>query len=387
MQNHHSPIVSRQLRDCRAQHGSKLRLHRRVEFLPDEEEIANRLHLHKGLTRPELSLLLCYGKITYTQALLATSLPGDPSMLDWAVKYFPDDLQKKYRKEIENHRLRREIVATVVSNSVINRMGPTFIRLTMEKTGADCAAVTNAFMTVQEAFGLIPLWEAIEAQDNKVPALVQLKALRKISRLVERETVWLLTRLGRVPQRDKDGALFRKGIEKIRASIADVLPAEAHAQLAARHRVWADDRMPAGLAGQLSLLPVLGMGTDIVTIAEKLKTDLIATSRIYFAVGEAFQLDWLRMQALNLQGDNQWTSEAISGLMDLFYITQSNLTSVILEGAGKMKSDGEAIVANWIKTKCAQANHVQAMIAGLHQRGSLDLAMMTVIEQNLRKLV
>ena len=125
----------------------------------------------------------------------------------------------------------------------------------------------------------------------------------------------------------------------------------------------------------------------VVTIAEKLKTDLISTSRIYFAVGEAFQLDWLRMQALNLQGDNQWTSEAISGLMDLFYITQSNLTSVILEGAGKMKSDGEAIVANWIETKCAQAKHVQAMIAGLRQRGSLDLAMMTVIEQHLRKLV
>jgi glutamate dehydrogenase len=362
-------------------------LHRKVEFLPDEEEIENRLQLHKGLTRPELSLLLCYGKITYTQALLATSLPDDPAMMDWAVKYFPDDLQKKYRREVERHRLRRDIVATSISNFVINRMGPTFIRLTMEKTGADCAAVTNAFMTVQEAFGLIPLWEAIEAQDNKVPALTQLKALRKIARLVERETIWLLTRLGRVPHRDKDGALFRKGIEKIRTSIADVLPAEAHAQLAARHRVWAEDRMPAGLAGQLSLLPVLGMGTDIVAIAEKLKTDLLATSKVYFAVGEAFQLDWLRMQALHLQGDNQWTSEAISGLMDLFYITQSNLTSAVLGCAGKIKTDGEAIVSNWIETKCAQAKPVQTMIAGLRQRGSLDLAMMTVIEQNLRKLV
>lgn len=362
-------------------------LNRKVEFLPSEEEIANRARHNKGLTRPELSLILCYGKINYTRDLLATNLPDDPAMLDWAVRYFPDDLQSKYKKEIEQHRLRREIVATAISNAIINRMGPTFIRLTMEKTGANCAAVTNAFMTVRDAFGLRPMWDAVEAQDNKVSAHVQLRALRKIARLAERETVWFLTRLGRAAQRDQDGTQFNHGIEHIRKQIDTILPPETAAQLAMREKAWRDDHMPTDLARKLSLLPVLGMGTDIVSVSEQARTDLTPTAKIYFAVGEAFQLDWLRTQALHLQGDNQWTAEAIAGLMDLFYITQSTLTLAILKASAKSKAKGTAGIEDWIETKCPQAKPVQAMINGMRTKGSLDLAMMTVIEQHLRKLV
>ena len=362
-------------------------LNRKVEFLPDEEEIARRLNLHKGLTRPELSLILCYGKIAYTRALLASDLPDDPAMIDWVVRYFPDDLQKKYRKAIETHRLRREIVATSISNAIINRMGPTFIRLTMEKTGADAATVTNAFMAVRDTFGLRALWDAVEAQDNKVAAIVQLKAMRKIAHLAERETLWFLTRLGRTPDREKDGALFNAGIETIRKNIAAVLPPDAHAELAQRNKAWLGERIPADLADRLAVLPVLGMGTDIVATAEKAKTGLLETAKIYFALGDAFKFDWLRAQALHLQGDNQWTSAAIEGLLDLFYITQSSLTTAVLKQSGKMKGDGEDIVAAWIEKKCPQAEPVRLMIETQRQRGSLDLAMMTVIEQNLRKLV
>ena len=362
-------------------------LNRKVEYLPDEEEITRRLSLHKGLTRPELSLILCYGKISYTRALLASDLPDDPAMIDWAVRYFPDDLQTKYRKAIETHRLRREIVATAISNAIINRMGPTFIRLTMEKTGADAATVTNAFMTVRDAFGLRALWDAVEAQDNKVPALVQLKALRKIAHLTERITIWFLTRLGQTADRENDGVLFHKGIETIRKNIAGVLPPDTHAELAQRNKTWLADRIPADLADRLALLPVLGMGTDIVAIAEKAKTDLLITAKIYFALGDAFKLDWLRTQALHLKGDNPWSSAAIEGLMDLFYITQSALTAAVLRHSAKMKGDGEDIVAAWIEKKCPQAQPVRLMIETQRQRGSLDLAMMTVIEQHLRKLV
>lgn len=362
-------------------------LNRKVEFLPDDEELANRARHNKGLTRPELSLILCYGKITYTQALMATDLPDDPTMLDWAIRYFPEDLQNKYRKEIEQHRLRRQIVATAISNAVINRMGPTFIRLTMEKTGASCAAVTNAFMSVRDAFGLRPIWDAIEDQDNKVSAFVQLRALRKIALLAERETIWFLTRLGRPANREKDGATFNKGIELLRKDIGTILPPETAAELAMREKSWRDDKMPPQLANQLSLLPVLGMGTDIVSISETLKTDQLATAKVYYAVGEAFQLDWLRTQALHLQGDNQWTADAIEGLMDLFYITQSSLTAAILNTSGKAKIKTGSLIEDWIENRCPQAKPVQTMITSMRQKGSLDLAMMTVIEQNLRKLV
>lgn len=358
-------------------------LNRKVEFLPDEEEINNRLNHGRGLTRPELSLILSYGKIAYTKALLDSSLPDDPAMLDWAIRYFPPALQQKYLKQIGRHRLRREIVATAISNAIINRMGPTFIRLTMEKTGADVAAITDAYMTVRDSFGLRSLWDEIEAQDNRVPALTLMRATVKIAHLSERETVWFLTRLGRPAHRERDGTLFGKGIECLRQNVTKILPPAALHQLALREKSWRDEQIPAALAGRLALLPVLGMGTDIVLLSSRLKTDLLATAQAYFSLGDYFQLDALRLQAQRLQGDNHWTSQAIQGLLDLFYITQTNLTTQLLRTAGKK----QVSVESWVNSECPQARPVRDMILHLQQKGSLDLAMMTVIEQNLRKLV
>ncbi|MEK7801511.1 MAG: NAD-glutamate dehydrogenase domain-containing protein, partial [Pseudomonadota bacterium] len=199
-------------------------LNRRVEFLPDAEQIEQRLKLRKGLTRPELSLIISYGKITYTDALLQSKLPDDPTMIDWLMAYFPESLQKKYPDAIGKHQLRREIIATAIANAVINRMGPTFVRLAQEKTGKDLGSITNAYLVVRDAFGLRDLWKSIEALDSKVPALAQTRAMQKISKLAERETYWLLNRLGRTANLEKDGAVFSKGISDLKLTLEKILP-------------------------------------------------------------------------------------------------------------------------------------------------------------------
>lgn len=360
-------------------------LNRKVEFLPDDEQIENRRKDGKGLTRPELSLILSYGKITYTNALLKTKLPDDPAMMDWAIRYFPEALQKKYRKEIETHRLHREIIATAISNGIINRLGPTFIRMTMEKTGADTASITNAYMVTRDAFGLRDLWDEVEKQDNKVPAHIQLKALRKIARLAEREIFWFLTRLGRPAHREKDGQLFQKGIQTLRAGLDKILPTAGQTHLTERLKSWKEGGLPDKLARDLALLPLLGMGPDIIKISESLKTDLLMTARVFFALGAKLRFEDLRHKAQGLKAESLWSELAISGLLDQLYSTQSDLTMRILKDIGQSKL-GVNSLDLWFEKNSQRVAQVQEMIALLDRKEALDLASLVVMEQSLRRL-
>lgn len=361
-------------------------LNRKVEFLPDDEQIENRRKDGRGLTRPELSLILSYGKITYTNALLKTKLPDDPAMMDWAIRYFPEALQKKYRKEIEGHRLRREIIATSISNGIINRLGPTFIRMTMEKTGADTASITNAYMVARDAFALRELWDEVEKQDNKVPARTQLRAFRKIARLAEREIFWFLTRLGRPANREKDGLLFRKGIETLRAGLDKILPPAAEARMTGRFKSWKENGLPDKLARDLARLPLLGMGPDIIRISESLKTDLLTTGSVFFALGVRLRFEDLRHRAQELKGETFWSELAIAGLIDQLYVVQSDLTMRILKDMGQKKLTKDSLDL-WFAKNSQRIAQVQEMIALLDRKEALDLPSLVVMEQSLRRLL
>lgn len=361
-------------------------LNRRVEFLPDAEQIEQRLKLRKGLTRPELSLIISYGKITYTDALLQSKLPDDPAMMNWLMAYFPDSLQKKYASAIGKHQLRREIVATAIANAVINRMGPTFVRLAADKTGQDLGSITNAYLVVRDAFGLGDLWKNIEALDAKVPALAQIRAMQKVSKLAERETYWLLNRLGRKANLEKDGAAFSKGISELKLTLEKILPIDMKENFVVRRSVWVENGLPQKLAHEIALLPLLTSGFDIIQIAGALKKDIARVAQVYFACGSVFAFEKSRNKIHNLAQDTPQMAMAVSALIDSFYRIQSSITAQILKDLGKAPVSDKAI-AQWIETSCPEAASVIADVATTNQNGGFDFAALVVLEQRLRRLV
>ncbi|HEY0788539.1 MAG TPA: NAD-glutamate dehydrogenase domain-containing protein, partial [Thermoanaerobaculia bacterium] len=128
------------------------RLDRAIEALPDEETISERAAAKIGLTRPELAVLLAYSKISLYVDLLASDLPDDPLLVDELVAYFPPQLRERFRADIEQHRLRREIIATFVTNNIINRVGPTFVSQLMEETGRSASDVARAYAIARNSF-------------------------------------------------------------------------------------------------------------------------------------------------------------------------------------------------------------------------------------------
>jgi len=120
-------------------------LNRSLEFLPTEEEIAERRKAGEGLTRPELAITLSYGKIWLYRALIHSDVPEDPYLSTELARYFPAPVQKRFAARLKKHRLRREIIATAITNSLINRMGPVFPVRAQDDTGADPAAIARAY--------------------------------------------------------------------------------------------------------------------------------------------------------------------------------------------------------------------------------------------------
>ncbi|MFP4313807.1 MAG: NAD-glutamate dehydrogenase [Alphaproteobacteria bacterium] len=362
-------------------------LSRKIEGLPDKEAVESRLRNSKGLTRPELCILLSYAKIGFTQDLLASDVPDNKNMDEWLINYFPKALREKYQKDIFNHKLRREIVATTMANSLVNRMGPTFLKSSMEKSGVSCEEVAKAYIIVRDVFSLRDLWDHIEALDNKVPAQVQIKAMQEIAFLSQHAIMWFLTRLGRSLDIGKDIQNFKQGITALRDNFDDVINESLRRDIEERERIYKHDGLPAELAYQIALMPVLASACDIIRISVEQKTDILITARAYFDLGERFQMGWLRQQAKFISSDDRWYSEATKGLIDQLYSCQAGLTIRILRDTDTANKKKAAIVDSWMQKHQNVTRQYDSLFADLKRVGTIDLPMLVIAEQRLRNLI
>jgi len=361
-------------------------LSREIEGLPDTENIENRARAGKGLSRPELSILISYAKINFTQDLLACDVPDSKEMQEWLIDYFPEVLQQKYMTDIKNHRLRREIIATMMANSLINRMGPTFLKSRMKKTGASCSDIAKAYILVRDAFELRELWQSIEALDNKVPAEVQLKAMKEVIKLIEHAITWFLTRLGREIDLSKDLQNYSEPIKELRKAADKLVTPQLQENINQRIRAEQQSGLPEDLARQIGIMPVLYSACDIIRTSIEKKTDLLATARTYFEMGEEFHLDWLRSQAQYLPSKNHWQAEANAGLVDQLYSCQAGLTVRVLQDTNGEGSEDKSATKLWLESHETSLRQTRAMLEELRRSGTIDLSMLIIAEQRLRNL-
>ncbi|MGN7502937.1 MAG: NAD-glutamate dehydrogenase [Alphaproteobacteria bacterium] len=361
---------------------------RELEYLPDAEEIDRRRRAGEGLTRPEIGVLSSYAKIVFTKKLLDSDFLDAPELSYWAVDYFPKAMQKQYRDEILNHRLRREIIATRIANSVINRMGPDFVRSRVIKTGMPPSEVAKAYLIVREAFDLQSLWTRIEALDNVVPAKTQIKAMNAVVELVERETTWLLTKLGKPLDISTDIHSFKTGVNALKKTFETTLTEDEKLRITSRYDALIADGLPEDIAKDIAGLPALGSACDIIRVAIDSTSDIEDAARIFYQIGEVFHLEWLREQAKNLPVNNKWNAEALDGLIDQLYSCQTGLAVHILRSMKpkERKDKHHSFVRTWIDRHEGQAAAVEHVFSEIRAAAKVDMGMLIIVEQRLRAL-
>ncbi len=357
-------------------------LDRQIEYLPSDVELAERKARGQGLTRPELSVLLSYSKLVAFQQLLESDIPEDAYLSKELQRYFPEPLQKKYATEMEKHRLKREIIATAVTNSTSNRMGATFLLRMQEDTGRSPAEVAKAFTITRETLDARALWTQIDALDGKVPESTQIDALQVIWSLQRSFTRWLLSRPGAIPDIATAVARYHDGYNEIRAADG-VLPASLRPAYEASLKDWKQKGLPPALAGQLAALPYLEPSSDIIELARARKLKPVEVSKVHFRLGEALHLPWLFEQVEGLQVDGRWHAVARGVLRDELVAQQRLLTDQVLSMPG---ANAEAKVRHWMDRDDPILRFTLSMLNELSAQKTLDYPTVSVAVQRLSQL-
>ena len=350
------------------------RLDRAVEFLPSDDVLAARAQEHQPLTRPELSVLLAYVKNTLAEDLIESDFPDDPQLEDDLFGYFPKILRTRFRDEIVHHRLRRELIATVAANDLVNRTGITFPHELAARTGRGVGDVARAYMIVRQIFDLDVLWADIDALDNKVPAQLQLDLIRTALRLVERITAWFLagSRLDIKAQIEAN----RPGVMLLAEQIGELIPNAEKDELARQIEAFADKGVPRELALRVVRLNFLLSSVDIVRLAKTGQHDLLEAGRRFFAIGERFRLDALRAAARKLVAETQWQTLAVSALIDDLYGHQADLTARALARGSDFQP--------WLDGHARDLGRLDTLVREIEAATQPDLAMLTVANRTLR---
>jgi glutamate dehydrogenase len=329
------------------------RLNRAVEYLPAEDEIAERRLAKAGLTAPESAVLLAYSKMWLFDELVPSDLVVDEYVARALVGYFPTLLQTNYAGDMPRHPLKREIIATVVANTMINRTGSTFVHRMMEETGASPVEVTRAYVLVRDIYGLDALWEQIDALDNRVAAEVQYEMLIEVGRLLLRATLWFLRRRREKLAIAKVLGIFQPTLEQLRAHIPGLLSAGDHA-------AWS------------------------ATTAALQKKTPEAVASLYFSLVGELELRWFWDRITDLPTDTQWQALARNAMRDDLSSQQRALTISV----AKMSEEGDPakLLAAWKERYAPAITRLKTMTEELKRSGTMDLAVLSVLLRELRAL-
>ncbi|WP_298575284.1 NAD-glutamate dehydrogenase domain-containing protein [uncultured Luteimonas sp.] len=357
-------------------------LDRQIEYLPSDAEIAERKSRGEGLTRPELAVLLSYSKLVAFDELLRSDVPEDPYLSKELQRYFPKPLQKKYAQAMEEHRLKREIIATAVTNTMINRMGATFLLRMQEDSGRSYGEVAKAFTITRETLEARALWLEIDALDGKVAESVQIDALQVIWSLQRSFTRWLLSRPGAIPDITTAVERYHHGFRDIRAG-QNIIPDSMRPEYEASLADWLGKGVPAGLAGQLAALPYLEPCPDIIELATERKRKPVDVAKLHFRVGEALRVPWLTRQIDALEVDGRWHAVARGVLREELATQQRAIVGQVLEAPGN--TAGEK-VRHWLDRDDPALRFTLSMLSELAAQKTVDYPTVSVAVQRLSQL-
>jgi glutamate dehydrogenase len=358
-------------------------LNRTLEFLPGDDELAERRKNGSSLTRPELAILLAYSKIWLNGHLLASNVPEDPYLSSELERYFPAPVRERFPRAIPQHRLRREIIATATTNSLVNRMGPTFVPRAQEDTGAEPAQIARAYTAAREIFGMRDLWAQIEALDNKVPAKLQYEIAFQTSRLLRHMTYWLLSHRKRELQVDAAVAEFGSGVRELQAH-GEVLAGSWRERLEENRKQYAADGLPQDLATRVAGLEAHNAALDIVELSIAHRVSVVEVAKVYFEVGARVGIDWLRDQIERLSVEGPWQAIARAGLRDSALRIHRRLAERVL--SRKDRGAAQARVAAWVESVGEELAHWQRTSTEMKTAGADDFATLTVGVESVRKL-
>jgi glutamate dehydrogenase len=358
------------------------KLDRALEFLPTDEELAERVLHGQGLTRPELSVLISYSKIDLKEALLQSSVPDDAYLVREMYSAFPEQLTRKFSAAMQRHRLKREIVSTQIANDLVNHMGITFVQRLSHSSGMDAASVAGAYVIVRDLFALPHCWQQIEALDYRVPADLQLQLMEELMRLGRRATRWFLRSRRNDLDAARDVEHFQPRVAELGTRLDELLDGPAREHWLQRHQSLIDAGVPAELARMLAASSHLYTLLPIIAVADVTGQDLWQVAEAYFTVGSELELAGYLQQITALPVQNNWQALAREAFRDELDWQQRAITVDVLQ-MDAVDKPVALRMTEWLQQQPAAVQRWRTVLAELRSAGTVDYAMYAVANREL----
>lgn len=359
---------------------------RKLESLPTDEEMAERLALHRGLTSPELSVLLAYSKMTLSTAMEPTDVASDPYFQPVLARYFPQRLADRFADRLPQHPLAAGIIRTAVVNETVNHGGIGFVFRVSEETGAQPLEVVHGFAFTRDVFELPELWRQTAALDNEVATAAQTAVHLEVRRLLDRTTRWLVQTYGSGIDLTTEVPRYLPLITDLGPKLPEMLRGDELKRLQSIADRLSGQGIPTDLATWAASLLYRFSLLDVVRIAERTTSDPDPTARLYFAVSEHYEVDEFLTRISGLPREGRWDALARQAMRSDLYQVLASLTAQIARGSDSAQGADERI-EQWEEENSAETSRVKATLRQISLLERHDLASLSVALRAMRTLV
>jgi glutamate dehydrogenase len=357
-------------------------LDRAVEFLDDDMALAERRRRAQPFTRPELAVLLAYAKLSLYDDLLESSVPDEPYLARELGRYFPKEIAARFPDALEHHRLRREIIATHLANSMINRGGPSLVVRIADQTGASAARIAAAFTATRDSYGMTDLNGEIDALDNRIAGTLQLELYAAVQDLLLDRIVWGLRNVDGSKGLAANVAHYREGIAAVEAALDGALSQQALQTRAERQSELQRASVPEKLARKIANLGPLTAAPDIVLVADRTGKAVAEVAATYFAAGAFFRLDDITRAAAAIPVADYFDRLALDRARDAIGDAERRLTAAMVANGVA----GSSAVEAWVVPRKAAVERIRSAIHEIASSG-LTLSKLSVAASLLADLV
>ncbi len=361
------------------------KIDRALEFLPNEKSLMEHKLMGKGLSNPGLATLLCYSKIILKEAILASDVPEDLYLERFLINSFPKPLQERFSQQMQQHPLKREIIATKLSNIIVNEMGFSFVYRMQDETGAPISAIVRAYIITRSILNMEVVWAKIEDLDACINAETQADIMMLYIRLLRRITRWFLRTQRMRLDIDKAVKLYAPGMQALKDSMPAVF-GEAHLQHYTKNmEEYLSLGIPKDLAHELTITRGLFSAMDILDVAQKKSVKINKAAELYYHIGEFLDLTWIRTQVIIHTTDNHWEALSREALRDDLDWQQRQLTAGIIS-IDEKKKDFMVSLQLWSDSHVGLIDRWRHVLANLRSSTALNYTMFFVAIRELLDL-
>ncbi|MDN3383628.1 NAD-glutamate dehydrogenase [Pseudoalteromonas sp. APC 3358] len=362
------------------------KLNRAIEFIPSDEELAERAAAGKDLTRPELSVLVSYAKMVLKESLVSDEITENPYYRQLLVKSFPRPLREKFNDAMNNHPLRKEIIATKLANSIVNDMGLNFMVRMHEETGANEAEIAMCYSIASEIFEMRDTWSSISALDNKIPAAVQTEMLYQLRRTVRRTTRWFLRHRNKSQTIEQGIEFFAPTFKDLSDNLNTYMIEKENDRIVIEANKLIDAGVPADIAKRIVSLSSLFSVMDLAEVANNSGKSISMVSNTYFKLGARMGLHWFLEQITKQPVANHWQALARSSYREELDWQQRTLSEVVLNSFEGDESDVDSQIDEWMDSQDLLLQRWKQMLAEFKTSQSHDFAKFSVALRELMLL-